>query len=337
MTLARMILRRLLWIVPVAFGVVTITFFMARVFAGDPSELYTPPEATDELRAQIKAQLGLAAPLPVQYLHYMVALLHGDFGTSFSTGQKVAVDLSDRLPATLELGLVGLGLGIALGVPLGVLAAVNRERWPDFLVRGVTLGGMALPQFWIGLVLIWIFFVTLGWFPGPVGRLPIGVDLPPRITGFLLIDTLLAGQPHTWWLAVQQLVLPGLTLGFSTLAPIARVTRAAMVEAMQSDYVRTATAMGHGRLAVWFRYSLRNALLPVVTLIGGVAGHIFAGAVLLESIFGWPGLGQYALQSIDRSDFAALQGFVIYASLLYVIAFTAVDVLYLLIDPRMRH
>ena len=331
-----MILRRLLWIVPVAFGVVTITFFMSRVFAGDPSELYTPPEATDALRAQIKAQLGLAAPLPVQYLHYMSALLHGDLGTSFSTGQKVAADLGDRLPATLELGLVGLGIGILLGVPLGVVAAVNRERWPDFLVRGVTLGGMALPQFWIGLVLIWIFFVTLGWFPGPVGRLPIGVDLPPRVTGFLLIDTLLAGEPDKWWLAAQQLVLPGATLGLSTLAPIARVTRAAMVEAMQSDYVRTAAAMGHGKLAIWFRYGLRNALLPVVTLIGGVAGHIFAGAVLLESIFGWPGLGQYALQSINSSDFAALQGFVIYASLLYVLAFTAVDVLYLLIDPRMR-
>lgn len=336
MSLTRMILRRLLWILPVAFGVVTITFFLARVFAGNPAELYTPPEATDELRAQIKARLGLADPLPVQYLRYMGALLHGDLGTSFSTGQKVAVDLTDRLPATLELGLVGLCIGIAAGVPLGVLAAVNRERWPDFLVRGVTLGGMALPQFWIGLVLIWIFFVSVGWLPGPIGRLPIGTDLPPRITGFLLIDTLLAGQPDTWWLAARQLVLPGITLGLSTLAPIARVTRSAMVEAMQSDYIRTAVAMGPGHGAVWFRYGLRNALLPVVTLIGGVAGHIFAGAVLLESIFGWPGLGQYALQSIDRSDFAALQGFVIYASLLYVIAFTAVDVLYLLIDPRMR-
>lgn len=239
MSLTRMILRRLLWILPVAFGVVTITFFLARVFAGNPAELYTPPEATDELRAQIKARLGLADPLPVQYLRYMGALLHGDLGTSFSTGQKVAVDLTDRLPATLELGLVGLCIGIA---------AVNRERWPDFLVRGVTLGGMALPQFWIGLVLIWIFFVSLGW-------------------------------------------LPGITLGLSTLAPIARVTRSAMVEAMQSDYIRTAIAMGHGHGAVWFRYGLRNALLPVVTLIGGVAGHIFAGAVLLESIFGWPGLG----------------------------------------------
>jgi ABC-type dipeptide/oligopeptide/nickel transport system permease component len=331
-----MILKRLLWIIPVAFGVVTITFFMARVFSGDPSELYTPPEATDELRAQIRAQLGLADPLPVQYGKYLTALLHFDLGTSFTTGQSVGADLWDRLPATLELGLVGLALGIVLGVPLGVFAAVNRERWPDFLVRGVTLGGMALPQFWIGLVLIWIFFVTLGWLPGPVGRLPIGVNPPTRVTGFLLIDTLLAGDPGLWWQALRQLVLPAATLGFTTLAPIARVTRASMVEALQSDYIRTAFAMGHGRRVVWFRYSLRNALLPVVTLIGGVAGHIFGGAVLLESIFGWPGLGQYALQAIERSDFAALQGFVIYASLLYVLAFLAIDIFYMLIDPRMR-
>jgi len=242
----------------------------------------------------------------------------------------------DRLPATLELGLVGLVLGIAFGIPLGVVAAVHRERWPDFLVRGTTLSGMALPQFWVGLVLISIFFVYFRVLPGPVGRLPIGIDLPPRITGFLLIDTLLAGRPDLWVLAAKQLVLPAVTLGFSTAAPIARVTRSAMAEALQSDYVRTAIAMGHGRRVVWFRYSLRNALLPVVTLIGGIAGHIFAGAVLLESIFAWPGLGQYALQSIERSDFAALQGFVIYASLLYVLAFLLVDLLYMFIDPRVR-
>ena len=336
MLLAKMILRRLLWIFPVALGVVTITFFMARVFSGDPTELYSPPEATDLLRSQIRAQLGLADPLPVQYIHYLSDLLHMNFGKSFTTGQAVATDLALRLPATLELGLVGLTFGVVFGIPLGVFAAVNRERWPDFLVRGATLGGMALPQFWIGLVLILVFFVTLHWLPGPVGRLPIGIQPPSRVTGFLLIDTILAGDPQKWWQAVLHLVLPGLTLGLTTMAPIARVTRSSMVEAMQSDYIRTAFAMGFSKRVVWFRYSLRNALLPVVNLIGIAAGHIFAGAVLLESIFGWPGLGQYALQAIDRSDFGALQGFVIYSSLLYVLAFLAVDVLALFIDPRMR-
>jgi ABC-type dipeptide/oligopeptide/nickel transport system permease component len=336
MPLTLLILRRLLWVLPVALGVVTITFFMARVFTGDPTELYTPPEATDALRAQIRAQLGLADSLPRQYIRYLHDLSQLNLGTSFTTGQSVGSDLWLRLPATLELGFVGLTFGVVFGIPLGVIAAVNRERWPDFLIRGLTLGGMALPQFWIGLVLIMFFFVTLRWLPGPVGRLPVGVPLPPLVTGFLLIDTLVAGDFPKWLLAVRQLILPGLTLGLSTMAPVARVTRSSMVEAMQSDYIRTAVAMGHSKRVVWFRYSLRNALLPVVTLIGGVAGHILGGAVLLEAIFAWPGLGQYALQAIERSDFAALQGFVIYASLLYVIVFLIVDLIYMLIDPRMR-
>jgi ABC-type dipeptide/oligopeptide/nickel transport system permease component len=334
--LGKMILRRVLWVFPVAFGVVTMTFFMARVLNGDPTELYAPPEATDALRAAIKERLGLADPLPIQFVRYLGDLLRFDFGVSFTTQQSVASDLWDRLPATLELGLVGLVLGIVVGIPLGVIAAVYREHWPDFLVRGTTLSGMALPQFWVGLVLISIFFVDLHVLPGPVGRLPIGIPLPPKVTGFLLFDTLLAGRPDLWWLAVKQLTLPAITLGFSTAAPIARVTRSAMAEALQSDYIRTAVAMGHGKRVIWFRYALRNALLPVVTLIGGVAGHIFAGAVLLESIFAWPGLGHYALQAIERSDFAALQGFVIYASLLYVLAFLLVDLLYMFIDPRIR-
>lgn len=330
------LLRRLLWIIPVAFGVVTITFFAARVFNGDPSELYTPPEASDELRLQIKQQLGLADPLPVQYVNYLLALGRLDFGKSFSTGNTVLSDLMLRLPATLELGILGLVIGIVVGVPLGVLAAVNRERWPDFLIRGVSLTGMALPQFWIGLMLLWIFFVTLHWLPGPVGRLPVGVDPPPTVTGFMLIDTLLAGDVGKFWMAVRQLALPVLTLAYPTLAPVSRVTRSSMVEALQSDYVRTAFAMGHSKYTVWFRYSLRNALLPVITFLGGAVGFIFGGAILLESVFGWPGLGQYALQSINQSDFAALQGFVIYASLLYVLAFLVVDVLYMVVDPRMR-
>jgi peptide/nickel transport system permease protein len=332
----RLLVQRALWALPVALGVVTITFFTARLFGGDPTELYAPAEATDELRAQIRDRLGLADPLLVQYLRYLGEIARLDFGISFTTNQSVGQDLTERLPATLELGLIGLGLGILIGVPLGVIAAVSREGMPDFLVRGITLAGMALPQFWIGLVLIWVFFVSLGWLPGPVGRLPIGVPLPEPVTGFLLIDLALLGDWERWRLALLQLVLPGGTLAFAMLAPIARVTRSSMVEALQSDYIRTAVAMGFGRRSIWFRYALRNALLPVVTLVGVLAGYVFGGAVLLESIFGWPGLGQYALQAIESSDFAALQGFVIYAALLYVGTFLLVDMLYILIDPRMR-
>jgi ABC-type dipeptide/oligopeptide/nickel transport system permease component len=336
MALARMILRRMFWVLPVAFGVVTITFFTARVFNGDPTELYTPPEASIELMAQIREELGLDAPLYVQYVRYIGSLLQFDLGRSFSTGNHVAVDLMGRLPATLEVGVLGLGLAILVGIPLGVIAAVNRERWLDFMLRWVTLTGMALPQFWIGLVLLLIFFVNLQWLPGPIGRLPLGVDPPTPVTGFMLIDTLLDRDIGKFWDALRALILPALTLAISSLAPITRVTRSSMVEALQSDYVRTAFAMGHSKRVVWFRYCLRNALLPIVTLVGGIAGFIFGGAVLLEAIFGWPGIGQYALQAIQQNDFAALQGFVIYASLLYVLAFLVVDILYILIDPRMR-
>lgn len=336
MTFAIMLLKRLLWVIPVAFGVVTITFFTARAFNGDPAELYAPPEASAELLVMIRHDMGLDDPLSVQFVRYLGDLLHGDLGKSFSTGNNVAVDLTTRLPATLELGILGLVVAIAFGLPLGVIAAVRRERWPDFVIRCVTLTGMAIPQFWIGLMLLFIFFVNLKWLPGPVGRLPLGVEPPPGVTGFMLIDTLLARDPAKFWEALRALVLPTATLAMCTLAPIARVTRSAMVEALQSDYVRTAYAMGHSNRVVWFRYCLRNALLPIITLIGGIIGFIFGGAVLIEAIFGWPGVGQYALQAIEQSDFAALQGFVIYASLLYVLAFLAVDILYLFVDPRMR-
>jgi len=332
----RTVLVRVAWVVPVALGVVTVTFFVSRVLSGDPSELFMPSDADQQLRDQIRASMGLDASLPVQYWTFLVDLLHGDLGTSFTTGQPVAADLSDRLPATLELGLVGVLIGLGVGIPLGVLAAIRRDGWPDFLIRGVTVGGMALPSFWLGLILILLFSVTLDVLPGPVGRLPIGTPEPDRVTGFLLVDSLLAGDPGLFGQACLHLVLPAVTLGVLILAPVARVTRTAMVEALQSDYVRTAVAMGTGKARVWFRCALRNALLPVVTMSGGVIGFAFSGAVLIEAVFGWPGVGQYALSAISRADYPALQGFVMYAALLYVLVYLAVDLLYLVVDPRTR-
>jgi peptide/nickel transport system permease protein len=332
----RLVFTRLLWIVPVVIGVMTITFFVGRVFSGDPTNLYSPPQADAALRAKIRASLGLDKPLIDQYFMYVKDLLHGNLGTSFTTGRNVGSDLLERMPATLELGLIALALGIVIGIPLGVLAAVNRDKWPDFLIRVFSLGGMALPAFWVGLILLWLFFVSWRILPGPVGRLPVNMPGPPTVTGFLLIDSLLAGDLSLWWQAALQLVLPSLTLGYGALGPIARVTRASMVDALDSEYVRTAVAMGHGRRTIWFRYALRNALLPVVTMIATTVGYLFSGAVLVEAVFGWPGVGAYALQAIQNSDFAALQGFVIYAAVLFVLCYLIVDLLYLAIDPRTR-
>lgn len=336
MRMFRVLVQKLLWVLPVSFGVVTVTFFVSRVFTGDPTNLYLPADAELSVREAMREKLGLNESLPMQYLHFLGDLLHGDLGQSFSTGRSVTSDLWDRMPASLELGLVGVICAVAVGVPAGVFAAMHQERWPDFSLRGVSLLGLALPQFWLGLMLIWVFAVKLGWLPGPQGQLPSGMAEPPRVTGALVLDSLLAGQLDVWWAAVKQLVLPVATLGFTTAAPIARMTRAAMTEALDSDYIRTAVAMGHRGLVVPFKYALRNALLPVVTTLGGIVGFVFSGVILLESIYAWPGMGQYALQAIQASDYTGLQGFVIYAAILHVLAYVAVDMLYQFVDPRTR-
>jgi ABC-type dipeptide/oligopeptide/nickel transport system permease component len=336
LTLLRLVALRIVMMLPVAFGVVTLTFFVSHVLAADPVELFLPPQADERLRQEIRASLGLDKPLLVQYGLFLLGLTRGDLGRSIATGRPVLTDLLDRLPATLELATYALLLAVIIGVPLGVLAAMASDRLPDFAVRGLTLVGMALPAFWLGLIMIAFFFVRLAWLPGPVGRLPIGAEPPTPLTGLFSIDSLAMGNLSLFWTSIRHLVLPALTLGFVTMAPITRVTRTAMVEALESDYVRTAEAMGLPRVDVYYRYALKNALLPVVTMIGAAVGFLFSGAVLVENIFNWPGMGQYALNAIRLSDFAALQGFVIWAAIAYVLAFLVVDLLYLVIDPRTR-
>ena len=336
MILVRLVALRVAMIVPVAFGVVTLTFFVSHVLAADPVELFLPPQANEQLRQEIRASLGLDKPVPVQYGLFLVGLARGDLGRSVATGRPVLTDLLDRLPATLELAGFALLLAVVIGVPLGVIAAMKSDRLPDFMVRGTSLIGMALPAVWLGLIMIAVFFVRLAWLPGPVGRLPIGAQPPTAMTGLFTIDSLAMGDLPLLWTSLRHLVLPALTLGFVTMAPITRVTRTAMVEALQSDYIRTAQAMGLSRSEVYYRYALKNALLPVITMIGAAVGFLFSGAVLVENVFNWPGMGQYALNAIRVSDFAALQGFVIWAAIAYVLAFLVVDLLYLVVDPRTR-
>lgn len=336
MRLYRLVAIRLVLVIPVALGVVTLTFFVSRVLAADPVELFLPPQADEQLRREIRASLGLDKPIIEQYGIYLDGLLHADLGRSIVTGRPVLHDLADRLPATLELATLALLMAVGIGVPLGVIAAVDRDGPADFIIRGVTLLGMALPAFWLGLILIYVLFVKLAVLPGPVGRFPIGAQPPQDITGLYTVDSLLTGNLGDFRVALRHLFLPALTLGFVTMAPIARVARAAMVEALQSEYIRTAHAMGLPPITVNFRYALKNALLPVVTMIGSTVGFLFGGAVLVESVFNWPGMGQYALNAIRQSDFAALQGFVIWAAIAYVLAFLVVDLLYLVIDPRTR-
>jgi ABC-type dipeptide/oligopeptide/nickel transport system permease component len=328
----------------VVLGVVTVTFIVTRVLAPDPTSLFLGGSSSGFANAQAKAaaiakvrqQLGLNASIPTQYVHFLDNLLHGDLGRSFQTGRGVTGDLWARFPATAELALYSLTLGICLGIGIGVLAAVRRGRLADVASRIFTIGSLAMPQFWVGLMLLWIFAAKLHLAPGPAGRLPVGVEPPPHVTGLYMVDAVLAGQWSTAGAACSQLALPVITLSVGLAAPIAKVVRTSMIEALASDYVRTAVAIGFSRRRIWFRYALKNSLLPVLTMLANVVAFTLVGSILVEGVFGWPGIGNYALQAIENSDFPAVQGFVIYATILYVIVYELLSYLYTLADPRVR-
>ncbi len=336
--------RRLLGSVGVVLSVVTATFLVTRVFAPDPTDLFLSPggngfasaaaEAAE--RAKVRTSLGLGSSIPVQYYHFILQLLHGNLGKSFETGRPVSADLLARLPATAELATYALIFGVAAGIVVGVASAVRRGGAVDHVARFFTIGGIAMPQFWVGLMLLWIFFTKLHWAPGPIGRLPAGVAPPHRITGFYVVDGILDGDWKTALDAVRQLVLPVVTLGGGLAAPICKMVRSSMVESLNSEYIRTAHALGFGRRKVYMQYALKNGLLPVLTILAGIIGFTFCGSVLVESVFGWPGVGNYAFQSIQDSDFPAIQGFVVYASVLYVVIYELLNYLYSVVDPRIR-
>ncbi|MBN9888189.1 ABC transporter permease [Salipiger abyssi] len=316
--------------------IVSLTFLASRVFTADPVNLFVGNSASTETREKARAELGLADPLPVQYLHFLGGLTRGDLGRSYLTGRPVSADLMSRLPATIELGLYALILGIAGGIVAGVLAAVNQGGVLDATIRAVTIGALSLPQFWIGLMLLWLFFVNLQWLPGPSGRLPIGMTPPDRITGLYVVDALLHGQTDLAIRALRQLVLPVITLALGVFAPIARLVRSAMVESLESDYIRTARAMGISTTRIWFAYALKPGLLSVLTIAAGLVGWVLAGSVLVESIFAWPGIGQFALTAIKSSDYPVIQGFVLYVSVVYVVIWAILEYVYSRVDPRVR-
>ncbi|GAA3195448.1 ABC transporter permease [Dactylosporangium siamense] len=320
----------------VIWGVVTFTFLVVRVVAPDPIGLLVPPGAGTEVRDAVRTELGLDGSIVSQYGIYLGHLARGDLGTSFGTNQPVSDDLLDRFPATLELAVPALIIGVALGTGLGIVAALRRGRLADHAIRVVTVAALAMPPFWLGLMLLSLFFVSLGILPGPIGRLPAGVDPPPTMTGSYVLDALLAGDTQTAGLAAAQLVLPVAVLACGIFAPITRVARSGMVEALRSDYVRTATAYGFPHRRVLTAHALRNALLPVITMIANGVAFAFTGAVLVEGVFGWPGIGQYALVAVQQSDFPALQGFVLYAAVVYVVLYALVDLAYAAADPRTR-
>jgi peptide/nickel transport system permease protein len=331
-----LVLKRLLLAIPSLIGVVIVTFLLTRALPGDPAAYFAGPAATKEAVEQVRAKLGLDKPLPVQFLRYVEDLARGDMGSALTTGQPVAAEIRARLPASSELTLLGLIFSVAVAVPLGVLAATRPNSLIDHACRIISTACVSLPVFFTGLVLVYVFYYPLGWAPAPLGRLDVFYSAPPLVTGFYLIDSAISGDWEVFWASFRQLILPALTLGIFSLAPIARMTRASMLAVLASDFVRTARASGLSPFTVIYTYAFRNAMLPVVTTLGMVFSFLLGANVLVEKVFAWPGIGSYAVEALIASDFAPVQGFVLTMAVMYVALNLLIDILYGLIDPRVR-
>ncbi|MEL6522559.1 MAG: ABC transporter permease [Pseudomonadota bacterium] len=331
---ANLVGARLLQAIPVVIGVVVITFVLTRALPGDPAAYFAGDAADEASIQQVREALGLDKSLPQQFVVYVGDLLRGDLGTSLSTGQPVLSDLARRLPASLELTLAALVLSCLLAIPLGVMAATAPGSWRDHLCRVVVTAGVSLPTFFTGILLIYVFYYLLGIAPSPLGRLDFIYIEPDPITGFYLIDSALVGDWETFAGSAKQLVLPATTMALFTLAPIARMTRGAMLQALSSDYIRTARAAGLTGTTILMRYAFRNAMLPVVTTLGMVFSFALGANVLVEKVFAWPGIGSYAVDALVASDYAAVQGFVLAMALLFVALNLIIDLAYAVIDPR---
>jgi dipeptide transport system permease protein len=331
-----MILKRLLLAIPSLIGVVIVTFLLTRALPGDPAAYFAGPAATKEAIEQIRGKLGLDQPLPTQFARYVADLARGDMGVALTTGQPVAAEIRARLPASAELTLLGLIVSVLIAVPLGIIAATNPGSLVDHACRVVATAGVSLPVFFTGLILVYVFYYLLGISPAPLGRLDVFYSAPPQVTGFYLIDSLIAGDGETFVASLKQLILPALTLAIFSLAPIARMTRASMLAVLSSEFVRTARASGLSPTTVIITYAFRNAMLPVVTTLGMVFSFLLGANVLVEKVFAWPGIGSYAVEALIASDFAPVQGFVLTMAVMYVVLNLLIDVLYGLIDPRLR-
>lgn len=334
---ATFILRRVSAAIPGLVGVVLATFLLSRALPGDPAVYFAGPAANAESVQQVRESLGLDKSWPEQLWRYVTDIAQGSLGTSLTSGQPVLSDLVQRLPASLELTFCALLFAVVLAIPLGVLAALKPNALVDHLCRALVTVGAAFPTFFVGLLLVYVFYYLLGWSPQPLGRLDeIYFVAPDRVTGFYLIDSLLAGDFEAFRGAFAQLILPSITLGLFALAPIARMTRAAMLTALGSDFVRTARANGLSSSTVLFGYAFRNALLSITNVMGMVFSFLLGSNVLVEQVFGWPGVGSYGVGAVIASDYAAVQGFVLLMALLYIILNLMVDVVSGLIDPRLK-
>lgn len=334
--IVRYILRRVLLALITLAGVVSAVFIMTHLLPANPAALRAGPYQSEEIIAQIEAEMGLDKPLYVQFYNYTKLLAQGDLGKSWRTNQPITEELGKRLPATLELALTALLFATVIGIALGILAAVYVDTWVDQAVRVFATLGASSALFFLALVGIHGFYYVLRWAPPPLDRLTVGVHAPPKATGLFTVDSLLAGQFSTLLDALNHLWLPALTLAFVVSAPVIKIMRAGMINTLRSDYVRTARAVGLPRREVILVDALRNAFIPVLTTIGIVFGYLMAGNVIVERVFSWAGIGQYAWDALITNDFNAVQGFVLLIATFYVMLNLLIDIAYGFIDPRIR-
>jgi peptide/nickel transport system permease protein len=333
------VVRRFILLVPVLIGVSIITFLLSSVLPADPVRMSLGLEANEQQVQELRSRLGFDKPLIVQYGIYLRRLLRGDMGMSFLNGRPVSANLATFFPATLELSLLALVFALVAGAFLGIISAVHRGRLIDHLCQTSSFLGIAVPNYWVGIILIIVFFLKLRWFPssGRVNSNLIMAHPVPRITGMLSLDALLTGNwivlRNTLWHAT----LPALTLSLNTLARITRMMRATMIEVLGEDYIVTARAKGMKPRRVVYLHALRNALIPIVTVAGTSFGYLLAGSVFVETVFSWPGIGKYAYESILFSDFTGIVGVTLLATVAFSLINLLVDILYGIIDPRIRY
>jgi len=331
MRIVSLIAKRLLWFVPTAAGLIAIVFFISRVIPSDPVALLAGETATKAQIEALRAKLGLDRPLVVQLFDYYRNLVQGDLGTSLYTTRPVADDLFARLPATFELTLAAMVIAVLIGIPLGVVSALRRNSVLDHILRIVTVAGLAMASFWLALILQIVFAMDLGWLPLQ-GRI---TGFPPKpVTGFMVLDALVAGRLDRLGNVLAHLCLPALTLAIPALATVVRFTRAGVLDTLQKPFVTYQTAIGIPRAVVIWKYVLRNALTSTITQIGLLFGILLAGAVVIETVFQWPGIGAYAYEAIVQSDYAGVMGFTVYAGGVFMLVNLIVDLVHELIDPR---
>lgn len=329
---------RLLSAVPTLFGVVMVTFLLTRVLPGDPAVFFASnPAMTEADIAAVRESLGLDKPLYEQFVIYLGDLAQGDLGRSIATGQPVTAELARRLPASAELTLLAFVLAVGVAVPLGLVAALRPGSLVDHAARLIATLGVSMPTFVTGLLLIYVFYFLAGVVPEPIGRLDPFLFEPDRVTGFLTLDALLAGDGQVFVAALHQMLLPATTMALFALAPLARMTRASMIAALGSEFIRSARAAGLSRGRIVVVYALRNAMLPVVTTMGMVFSYMLGANVLVERVFSWPGIGAFAIDSIVNLDYAPLQGFMLVMAAMFIVVNLIVDIVTAAIDPRAGH